>query len=497
MTIRELFDYIMLVKPHTFSDSVQLLWLNELEGRVQLDIWLMAPVEVKSYELPADEGAELLVSVPHTGIYRYWMEAMLDLERGEYQKYQNSMEAFNAAWNEYACWFAETQGTEGDGVSHGFYLSAYGIAVKHGYTGSEEEWLESLKGEPGRPFTYEDFTEEQLAALKDGVVQDALDSAGAAASAAQRSAQDAASAASAADNAQRSAATQAQNAERSGAEAAGYSQSASESAVRAEAARDAIANLDARAVTLPAGAAATVSTEMVDGTYRMQLGIPVGADGVSPAVGVIPIAGGHRVSITDADGTKTFDVMDGEDGGGGGGGSGENGATFYPYVDGEGNLSWTNNGGLENPESVKIKGADGKDAKINGVNTLTLTTDEYLSAEQTGSILKLGLKSAPSSMGAASYALMASGWAKDADDLYAQTIAVTGVTTNAKQVIVVDVQQTGSDVEADNEALAAWAGEEGSGPASQYVSQGSGSLTFHAKEAPTVNIPLNIAVGVS
>ena len=44
-----------------------------------------------------------------------------------------------------------------------------------------------------------------------------------------------------------------------------------------------------------------------------------GQDGVSPTVSVTDITGGHRVTITDADGTKTFDVMDGEDGSGSGG----------------------------------------------------------------------------------------------------------------------------------------------------------------------------------
>lgn len=44
-----------------------------------------------------------------------------------------------------------------------------------------------------------------------------------------------------------------------------------------------------------------------------------GEDGVSPTVSVTDITGGHRVTITDADGTKTFDVMDGEDGSGSGG----------------------------------------------------------------------------------------------------------------------------------------------------------------------------------
>lgn len=44
-----------------------------------------------------------------------------------------------------------------------------------------------------------------------------------------------------------------------------------------------------------------------------------GKDGVSPEVEVSAIDGGHRVSITDANGTESFDVMDGEDGEGGGG----------------------------------------------------------------------------------------------------------------------------------------------------------------------------------
>ena len=39
-----------------------------------------------------------------------------------------------------------------------------------------------------------------------------------------------------------------------------------------------------------------------------------GADGFSPTVSVTPIPGGHRVTITDKNGPKPFDVMDGEDG---------------------------------------------------------------------------------------------------------------------------------------------------------------------------------------
>ena len=39
-----------------------------------------------------------------------------------------------------------------------------------------------------------------------------------------------------------------------------------------------------------------------------------GTDGVSPTLSVAEITGGHRVTITDVNGTQTFDVMDGQDG---------------------------------------------------------------------------------------------------------------------------------------------------------------------------------------
>ena len=60
-------------------------------------------------------------------------------------------------------------------IIEGLGKSAYAIAVAHGFRGTEQEWLDSLKGvqgpqgEPGpkgEPFRYEDFTPDQLGALK-------------------------------------------------------------------------------------------------------------------------------------------------------------------------------------------------------------------------------------------------------------------------------------------------------------------------------------------
>ena len=100
-------------------------------------------------------------------------------------------------------------------------------------------------------------------------------------------------------------------------------------------------NMSAEATTLPAGSSATASWDPV--TDTLSLGIPQGEqgapgaqgpagadgepgpqgedgppgeDGFSPTVSIVDIPGGHRITITDAQGPHTFDVMDGTGGGG-------------------------------------------------------------------------------------------------------------------------------------------------------------------------------------
>ena len=101
---------------------------------------------------------------------------------------------------------------------------------------------------------------------------------------------------------------------------------------RAETALSEIDGLTASAETLAAGSSATAEIAIVEGHKNIALGIPKGdkgdkgdkgntgakgedgADGFSPTVGVSSITGGHRLTITDANGTQTVDVMDGDKG---------------------------------------------------------------------------------------------------------------------------------------------------------------------------------------
>lgn len=65
--------------------------------------------------------------------------------------------------------------------------------------------------------------------------------------------------------------------------------------------------VDTYTITLTDG---TTSTFTVTNGAKGDPGNP-GADGVSPTVAVSSITGGHRVSVSDKNGTQTFDVMDG------------------------------------------------------------------------------------------------------------------------------------------------------------------------------------------
>lgn len=81
---------------------------------------------------------------------------------------------------------------------------------------------------------------------------------------------------------------------------------------------DAMPPVQSTEITLPAGRDGQDGAAGQDG-YTPQKNVDYfdgtdGQDGVSPTVSVSDITGGHRITITDANGEKTIDVLDGENG---------------------------------------------------------------------------------------------------------------------------------------------------------------------------------------
>ena len=216
MTIGDVIDYADSIKQNSFSALAKTVWLNEIEYRVQSDVMLLAAENIRDYvysdsmtsagiiysantitlpkrlkaraggvitisgsvnsgsyavtgvssdgkvitiesDLTAGteeretlvkfdgSGCELLVPAPWSEIYYDYLLMKMSEHLEESSEQNNRAATFNKAFTRLMRWWADT------------YNPANGRAIFRGYY---------LKGEKGDPFTYEDFTAEQLAALK-------------------------------------------------------------------------------------------------------------------------------------------------------------------------------------------------------------------------------------------------------------------------------------------------------------------------------------------
>ena len=147
----------LMEQGNVLPKELAILFLSELDGMIQSDIMLHAPEEIVSY---TDEEQELLLRPPHDKLYVHYLVMMIRSQQQEYEGYQNSQESVDEKLKTFRRWYVQhyrpadtdsrsyTGGTSAD--AFGFaYLTAYGLAVKHGYGGTEEEWLQSLHGEKG------------------------------------------------------------------------------------------------------------------------------------------------------------------------------------------------------------------------------------------------------------------------------------------------------------------------------------------------------------
>ena len=137
------------LNPNSYSNNIKAQWVNEVESYIQTEIYNVAPLDVVSYiDYEESKDKELSLDAVNDKIYLVYLQAMIDFFNKEYQAFNNDVALYNSYLDIYAKWYVRTHG-EGKKLISGMYLSAYGIAVKNGFTGTEEEWVLSLKGERG------------------------------------------------------------------------------------------------------------------------------------------------------------------------------------------------------------------------------------------------------------------------------------------------------------------------------------------------------------
>ena len=107
MILKDVIENVDAVKPNAFTNEQKTRWISEVEGRIQSEIFLFAPAQVIAYEWATDMNTELLAAPPHDRIYGEYLTAMIDFNNGEYNRYNNTVQVFNADFMEFMRWFAK------------------------------------------------------------------------------------------------------------------------------------------------------------------------------------------------------------------------------------------------------------------------------------------------------------------------------------------------------------------------------------------------------
>jgi hypothetical protein len=118
MTVQEAIDFVDEIKPNAFSDKIKLRWINQIEGRIALELLLKTREEAEEdYQYSLEElETDLLIGSPHDDVYTWWLQAQIDLANGEYDKAANTMAVFNAAWSGLARWFLQAYDPDMNGT---------------------------------------------------------------------------------------------------------------------------------------------------------------------------------------------------------------------------------------------------------------------------------------------------------------------------------------------------------------------------------------------
>lgn len=100
MTVQECIDYVSAMKPHDYTNDQMMMWLNQIEGKIQANIHLAE--EIVKHESADDV---LLLGFPFEDVYYSYLIAMIDYANGEYDNYEATATAANRNLTDYEKWY--------------------------------------------------------------------------------------------------------------------------------------------------------------------------------------------------------------------------------------------------------------------------------------------------------------------------------------------------------------------------------------------------------
>ncbi|MBQ8173430.1 MAG: hypothetical protein IJ034_05780, partial [Mailhella sp.] len=106
MKVKEVFEFVRQVVPHAYSDEVLMVWLNEVEGRVQTEVLLLQDQDLTRLSWPEDAEKELFAKFPYDNLYWVYLAAMCAYASNEMDDYNNHLTTFNDRFCLYSAWYA-------------------------------------------------------------------------------------------------------------------------------------------------------------------------------------------------------------------------------------------------------------------------------------------------------------------------------------------------------------------------------------------------------
>lgn len=126
MKVREAIETVDRLHPNTIDAGDKVRWLSELDHSVWDEVIqtkedaIYVPIEEVEnpvipvpevlkefvpYEYGVNEETELLITSPYTEVYIAYLAAKIDMYSNDISSYNNNMQLFNAAYEEYVAWY--------------------------------------------------------------------------------------------------------------------------------------------------------------------------------------------------------------------------------------------------------------------------------------------------------------------------------------------------------------------------------------------------------
>ena len=150
MTVKEIITQADDLLEHGVEQSVLLSWFNDIELMVQMQLLGLTRADAVQYTQETLDATPI-VQGHYARVYSYWLLARGHSRLKNTAGYERYRQLYISEYEAYRRWMLRTHGVPNTNQNpHGPFLSAYALALKHGFQGSEQAWLSSLHGADGQ-----------------------------------------------------------------------------------------------------------------------------------------------------------------------------------------------------------------------------------------------------------------------------------------------------------------------------------------------------------